>query len=86
MSLDSRQAKKVSLEADLSSRKPCELDRGCCDRLTSRHVDGRLPLLKGKVAVDFEIFADAFHHLKVYIVYRCSALNQTSCRGVDFAG
>src|SRR6185437_6489396 len=60
------------LKVDLPLREPGELDVGRGNGLLSGKVDGCLPVLIGKVAVDFEVLADALDGLKVYLVQRCS--------------
>lgn len=69
------------LEAYLPLWKPCELDGGCSCGLLAREIDWSLPVFVSKVAVNFEVFADAFDYLEVYVIQRGSTWHQARSLG-----
>ena len=73
----------MTLEAEFVFRKPGELNR-CrghrlpCPRICrrARRIDRRQPVLKGKIAIELKVFADALHRLKVNVIQRGPARNK----------
>jgi len=59
---------ELGSETYLAIRKPNELDGRRRNGLLAGSIDGSLPALKAEVAVDLEVFSDAFHHLEVDVV------------------
>ena len=54
------------------------MDGGGCYGLLASEVDGSLPVLISKVAVNLEVLADALDHLEVDVVQGGAAGDQAS--------